>query len=100
MIEAEDLMHQTDFTGEPLTRIPDHVRASGTGIIFNEKNDDKNEEMNLQTVLLLNPKNDEAIYMLTLLKIKQSNYNEAEELIEKFILVCKNLCSKKKYYCL
>ena len=39
MIEAEDLMHQTDFTGEPLTRIPDHVRASGTGIIFNESNE-------------------------------------------------------------
>ena len=39
MIKKGDLMHQTDFTGQPLTRIPDHVRASGTGIIFNEKNE-------------------------------------------------------------
>ena len=49
----------------------------------------------LNNVLLLNPQNDEAIYMLTLLKIKQSDYNNAKELIEKFILVCKSFCSKK-----
>ena len=39
--------------------------------------------------------NDEAIYMLALLKIKQSDYNEAKELIDKFILVCKSFCEKK-----
>ena len=33
--------------------------------------------------------------MLTLLKIKQSDYNQAKELIDKFILVCKSFCSKK-----
>ena len=50
--------------------------------------------MNLNNVLLLNPKNEEALYMLTILKIKQSNYYEVEELIERFVLVCKNFCSK------
>ena len=45
--------------------------------------------------MLLNPINDEAIYLLTLLKIKQSDYNQAKELIDKFDLVCKNFCSKK-----
>ena len=64
--------------------------------IFNKNEKEAEEEMNLNNVLLLNPQNDEAIYMLTLLKIKQSNYNEAKELIEKFILVCKSFCSKKK----
>ncbi len=39
MTKAGDLMHQTDFTGQPFTRIPDYVRASGTRIIFNEKNE-------------------------------------------------------------
>ena len=63
--------------------------------IFNKNEKEAEEEMNLNNVLLLNPQNDEAIYMLTLLKIKQSNYNEAKELIEKFILVCKSFCSKK-----
>ena len=64
--------------------------------IFNKNKEEQEEEINLNNVLLLNPQNDEAIYMLTLLKIKQSNYNRAKELIDKFILVCKSFCSKKK----
>ena len=64
--------------------------------IFNKNKNDQEEEINLNNVLLLNPQNDEAIYMLTLLKIKQSDYNQAKELIDKFILVCKSFCSKKK----
>ena len=63
--------------------------------IFNENNNDQEEEMNLSNVLLLNPQNDEAIYMLTLLKIKQSDYNEAKELIKTFNLVCKSFCLKR-----
>ena len=63
--------------------------------IFNENDNDEEQEVNLSNVLLLNPKNDEAIYMLTLLKIKQSDYNEAKELIKKFILVCESFCSKR-----
>ena len=63
--------------------------------IFNKNNNDEEQEVNLNSVLLLNPQNDEAIYMLTLLKIKQSDYNEAKELIDKFILVCKSFCTKK-----
>ena len=65
--------------------------------IFNEMSNDEEQEINLSNVLLLNPQNDEAIYMLTLLKIKQSDYNEAKELIDRFILVCKSFCSKKKH---
>ena len=64
--------------------------------IFENKENIEEEEINLKNVLLLNPINDEAIYMLTLIKINQSNYSEAEELINKFTLVCKSFCSKKK----
>jgi tetratricopeptide (TPR) repeat protein len=63
--------------------------------IFNKKDDEEQQEINLNSVLLLNPENDEAIYMLTLLKIKQSDYDQAAELIEKFVLVCKSFCSKE-----
>ena len=63
--------------------------------IFNENNNDEEEEINLSNVLLLNPQNDEAIYMLTLLKIKQSDYSEAKELIKKFNLVCISFCLKR-----
>ena len=64
--------------------------------IFNKNKNDKEEEMNLNSVLLLNPQNDEAIYMLVLLKIKQSDYNEAKELIKTFNLVCESFCLKKE----
>ena len=64
--------------------------------IFNKNDNDTEEEINLNSVLLLNPKNDEAMYMLTLLKIKQSNFDEAKKLLDTFVLVCKSFCSKKK----
>ena len=63
--------------------------------IFNENDNDQEQEINLSNVLLLNPQNDEAIYMLALLKIKQSDYNEAKELIKKFNLVCESFCAKR-----
>ena len=64
--------------------------------IFKEKENIEEEEINLKNVLLINPKNEEAIYMLTLIKIDQSDYSEAENLINTFTLVCKSFCSKKK----
>ena len=64
--------------------------------IFDKDNNDLEQEINLKNVLLLNPKNDEAIYMFVLLKIKQSDYNKAKEMIERFDLVCMSFCGKKK----
>ena len=61
------------------------------------KVEDKNslEENNLNTVLILNPKNEEAIYLLTLLTIKNSNFSKAKELINTLKNVCKKMCSSK-----
>ena len=64
--------------------------------IFNNNNNDFEQEINLNSVLLLNPQNDEAIYMLALLKIKQSDYDHVKKLLDEFILVCKSFCPKKK----
>tara|TARA_Y100000590_G_scaffold162089_1_gene185821 strand:+ start:552 stop:1037 length:486 start_codon:yes stop_codon:yes gene_type:complete len=64
--------------------------------IFNNNENDYEQEINLNSVLLLNPKNDEAIYMLALLKIKQSDYDHAKKLLDQFILVCNSLCFKKE----
>ena len=64
--------------------------------IFNNNEKDQEQEINLNSVLILNPQNDEAIYMLALLKIKQSDYNHAKKLLEEFILVCKSFCAKKE----
>ena len=63
--------------------------------IYKSKENDLEQEMKLNNVLLLDPKNDEANYMLILLKIKQSDYKEAKKLIKKFDLICKSFCSKK-----
>ena len=64
-------------------------------IVFNPKNEKsylylakiykleetmKFQEQNLNTVILLNPKNEEAIYLLALLKIKQSDYKNQKNL--------------------
>ena len=62
--------------------------------IFKLKNDDNQEESNLKTVILLNPKNEEAIYNLALLKIRKSNYSETKKLLENFKKNCKNMCQK------
>ena len=64
--------------------------------IFKQNENDLEEEVNLTNVLTLNPNNEEAIYLTILLKIKQSDFNEASELIKKFDLLCINFCSKKK----
>ena len=63
--------------------------------IYKKKENTEYEEYNLKNVLLLDPKNDEAIYMMIILKINQSNYNEARKLIDSFNKVCNSFCSKK-----
>ena len=64
--------------------------------IFKQEEKDKLEENNLNTVLLLNPKNEEAIYLLTLLSIKKSNFSKAKKLISTLASVCKEFCSSQK----
>ena len=64
--------------------------------IFNNDENEKEQEINLKNVLSINPKNEEALYMLTLIKISQSDYAEAKNLISKFELVCNVFCNKKK----
>ncbi len=63
--------------------------------IFKERKNDELQEQNLNTVILINPKNEEALYLLTLLNIKKSDYEESDKLINKFNKVCKKICEKK-----
>tara|TARA_B100000945_G_scaffold318930_1_gene324902 strand:+ start:1751 stop:2179 length:429 start_codon:yes stop_codon:yes gene_type:complete len=64
--------------------------------IFNEEKNEIMEEQNLNTVILLNPQNEEAVFLLALLKIKKSDYSESEKLIKNFKKICKMLCEKEK----
>ena len=63
--------------------------------IFKEQKNDTLEEQNLNTVILLNPINEEALFLLTLLQIKKSDYEKSKKLIETFDKVCVKICDKK-----
>ncbi len=64
--------------------------------IYKEQDDQKKEEKNLETTLLIDPINEEAILMLMEVGIKKSNYSQVKELSERFTKVCKNLCNENK----
>jgi tetratricopeptide (TPR) repeat protein len=62
--------------------------------IFNSEENQKKEEKNLKTALLLEPDNEDAMYMLIQIQLKKSNYSRVEELSKKFIIICDKLCAK------
>ena len=64
--------------------------------IYKEEENQKKEEKNLETTLLINPTNEEAILMLMEIGLEQTNYSKVKELSERFTKVCKNLCNKNK----
>ena len=64
--------------------------------IYNFEENEKEEVKNLNTTLLLESDNEEAIYMLINIHLKNSNYSQVKELREKFSTVCKDLCNKTK----
>ena len=62
--------------------------------IFNKLDQKNLEEQNLNTVMLLNPKNEEAIYNLAKLKLASSDYKKSKELHKRLSLVCDKFCNK------
>ena len=65
--------------------------------IFEEEENQIEVEKNLNTTLLLNPKNEEALYMLMELQLSLSNFSKVKDLNEKFALICSKLCNKKVF---
>ena len=64
--------------------------------IFNNLDKKDLEEQNLNTVILLNPQNEEAIYNLAKLKLDTSDYQKSKELNDRLINFCKKLCSESQ----
>ena len=64
--------------------------------IYKKEEDQKNEEKNLETTLLIDPSNEEAILMLMEIGIKNTNYSKVKELSGTFTKVCKTLCEKNE----
>jgi len=64
--------------------------------IYNQQEDQKKEEKNLDATLLIEPNNEEAILMLMKIGLEKSNYSKVKDLSKTFIEVCKNLCNENK----
>ena len=62
--------------------------------IFNKFDKKDLEEQNLKTVMLLNPKNEEAIYSLAKLKLASSDYKKSKELNKRLSSICNKFCEK------
>ena len=63
--------------------------------IFDIEENEREKEKNINTVILLNPKNEEAVYILMEIELKKSNYSKVRELIKNFTKVCIKLCDNK-----
>ena len=64
--------------------------------IYNIKEDQKKEEKNLDTTLLIAPNNEEAILMSMKIALEKSNYLKVKKLSATFTKVCKILCEENK----
>ena len=62
--------------------------------IFESEKNEIEEEKNINTTLLLEPDNEEAMYMLINMKLEKSDIKKVEELRDKFKIICNSLCSK------
>ena len=73
----------------------DHYSYLYLAKIYNYQDNKKEEQKNINTVLLLDPKNEEANYLLMEIELKKSNYSKVKELAENFSKICDKLCNKK-----
>ena len=64
--------------------------------IYNHEEDQKKEEYNLDTALLIEPNNEEAILMLMKIALEKSNYSKVKDLSQTFIKVCEKLCNENE----
>jgi tetratricopeptide (TPR) repeat protein len=62
--------------------------------IYNHEENQRKEEYNLDTALLIEPNNEEVILMLMKVALKKSNYLKVKDLSQTFIKVCEKLCDE------
>ena len=62
--------------------------------IYNIEEDQNKEEKNLETTLLIEPNNEEAILMSMRAALVKSNYSKVKGLSNTFTKVCKKLCDE------
>ena len=65
--------------------------------IYNFEEDQKKEKKNLETTLLIEPDNEEALLMLMKIALEKSNYSKVKDLSNTFTKDCKKLSDDNKY---
>ena len=63
--------------------------------IFEVEENQKKTKKNIETVLLLEPNNEEATLMLIEIELEKSNFTTVEELLSRFEAFCKSKCDIK-----
>jgi tetratricopeptide (TPR) repeat protein len=63
--------------------------------IYKFEDNKREEQKNINTVLLLDPQKEEANYLLIEIELKKFNYSKVKELAQNFTKICKKLCDKK-----
>ena len=64
--------------------------------IYNFEENKREEQKNIDTVLLLDPKNEEAIYNLAKLKLDSSDYKKSKELNNLLNNLCDKFCGQSQ----
>jgi len=64
--------------------------------IYNSEENERKEIKYLKTTLLLEPDNEEAMYMLIDIELQKSNFSEVKKLTKNFIIICSSFCDKTK----
>ena len=62
--------------------------------IFKIEENKRQEEKNIKTTLLLDPKNEEAMFLLIDMELERSNFSKADELSKDFKKICVDMCEK------
>ena len=62
--------------------------------IYNFEENESEEIKYLKTTLLLEPDNEEALYMLIDIELKKSNFSKVRDLTKNFKIICSTLCDK------
>ena len=113
---SNSLMAKTEYFNEGLTLFKNNKLNEAKfkfeqDIVFNPKNEKSYlylskvfkilekrnlEEQNLNTVILLNPKNEEAIYNLAKLKLATSDFKKSKELNNILNSLCVEFCSQSQ----
>ena len=62
--------------------------------IYNHEENQRKEEYNLETALMIEPDNEEVLLMLMKIALKKSNYSKVKDLSQTFVKICNKLCDE------